>query len=343
MSHSTPLPLGKLPPDLLARILSRAPVSDPRVLLGPGVGLDCAVIDLGERLLVLKSDPITFATQEIGWYAVQISSNDIATTGAEPRWLLSTLLLPEGQTTPELVETIGDQLFRACQEMGISVVGGHTEVTYALPRPVLVATLIGEARRDELVTPRGAQPGDRLLLTKGVPIEAVAVLAREFPGRLEGLLAPEEVRQAQDFLYQPGISVYREARLACRAGRVSAMHDPTEGGLAGALWEMSEACGRALDFEPSAVYIPPLAQKVCRVFDLDPLACIASGALLLCAAPREAAAILRALHAEGIQASEIGAVGTEPGPAVRLPGGETLPRPGRDEIARVFEAPGAWQ
>jgi hydrogenase expression/formation protein HypE len=240
-----PLPLGKLPPELLARLLAKAPVNDPRVLLGPGIGLDCAVIDLGTQVLVFKSDPITFATDDIGWYAVQINANDVATTGADPRWMLATLLLPEKQTTPALAEKIFDQLVRAANDLQISVVGGHTEVTYGLNRPILVGTLIGEVQRENLVTPAAVQPGDRLLLTKGVPIEGTALLAREFPGRLRPALSEAEIETAAAYLYQPGISVVRDARIATRAGRVTAMHDPTEGGLASALWELAEASGRA--------------------------------------------------------------------------------------------------
>ncbi len=252
-----PLPVGKLPPDLLARLIARAPATDARVRLRPGPGLDCAVVDLGDRLLVVKSDPITFATDDIGWYLVQVNANDLATTGAVPRWLMLTMLLPEGASTPALVEQWAGQVYGACRELGIDVIGGHTEVTHGLARPILAATLIGEAQAQRLVTPRGAQPGDRLLLTKGVPIEATALLAREFPSRLEEHLSQAELSEAQAFLTRPGISVVRDAALAMQAGKVTAMHDPTEGGLAGALWELAEACGHGLWFNPGRVPLPP--------------------------------------------------------------------------------------
>lgn len=133
-----PLPVGKLPQDLLAAILARAPVSDPRVLLGPGIGLDCAVIDNGEHLTVYKSDPITFATDQIGYYLVQVNANDIATTGARPLWLLVTLLLPDQRATPELAGTIMAQVHAACRDLGVSVIGGHTEITAGLDRPIAI-------------------------------------------------------------------------------------------------------------------------------------------------------------------------------------------------------------
>src|SRR2546426_4919244 len=156
-----PLPVGKLPPDLLARLIARAPATDARVRLRPGPGLDCAVVDLGDRLLVFKSDPITFATEDIGWYLVQVNANDLATTGAVPRWLMLTMLLPEGASTPSQVERWAEQVYAACRDLGIDVIGGHTEVTHGLARPILAGTLVGEAQPQRLVTPRGAQPGDR--------------------------------------------------------------------------------------------------------------------------------------------------------------------------------------
>ena len=333
------LPVGKLPVELLAGLLGQAPIQDPRVVIGPGVGLDCAVVDVGDRLLVFKSDPITFASDEIGWYLVQVNANDIATTGARPCWLLVTLLLPEGQTTAELVEEISGQIHRACGEIGVSVIGGHTEITHGLARPIIVGTMIGEVARDRLVTPRGAVPGDRLLLTKGVPIEATAILAREFPERLAQDLSPAEVEQASNFLFDPGISVLRDAQIATQAGQVTAMHDPTEGGLAAALWELAQACGHSLIVEPAAVPVPSLSVRICKALNLDPLAAIASGALLLTAPAEQTSQIRRALEQEGIACAAIGAV--EAGPAAvwqkRTTGRQTWPRPARDEIARIYE------
>lgn len=340
------LPLGKLPVDLLASLLARAPIKDPRVLYGPGIGLDCAVIDLGERILVFKSDPITFASDDIGWYAVQVNANDVATTGATPRWMLATLLLPEASTSPELVEKIFEQVYRAAQALGISVVGGHTEITYDLRRPILIGTLIGEVGRDQLVTPDRVQPGDRLLLTKGVPIEGTALLAREFGDQLvragmagEPILDAAGLETARNFLFNPGISVVRDAQIATRVGRVHAMHDPTEGGLAGALWELADASRRRLVIDPRAVPVSPLAQRICSAFNADPLATIASGALLLAVQAEDTAVIQAALQADGITCAEIG--GVEDGPSgVWQTNGQVLPRPARDEIARIFEKAG---
>lgn len=339
MDDNTILPLGKLPPELLDRLIARVPTRDPRVVLGPGVGLDCAVLEAGPSLLVLKTEPITFVTDAIGWYALQIAANDIATTGAVPRWYLATLLLPERRTTPALVDEITAQVRAACEELNVIVIGGHTEITHGLDRPIMVGTLIGEVDREKLVTPRGARAGDLVLLTKGVPVEATAILAREFPARLAEEFTPDEIAQAQAYLYTPGMSVLRDAQIALAGGRVTAMHDPTEGGLAAALWEMAQASHATFCFDPSAVLVPQLAMRICQFFGLDPLATIASGALLFTTAPESAQDICTALETSGIACMQIGYV--EAGPAavysVGAQGRAPLPRPTRDEITRVYE------
>jgi hydrogenase expression/formation protein HypE len=332
------LPVGKLPPDLLAALLEHVPSGDPRVVLGPGPGLDCAVIDCGDRLMVCKSDPITFATDSIGYYLVHVNANDVATTGARPLWLMVTLLLPEHTTGRELAASIMAQVHEACGELRITVIGGHTEITAGLERPIAVGSMIGEVARDRLVTPRGAQPGDRVLVTKGVPIEATSVLAREFPQRLRGVLSAAEIAEAQRYLYSPGISVTRDACLALAAGRVTAMHDPTEGGIAAALWELAEASGRMLRVDSSSIPVPALARTVCSTFGIDPLCALASGALLLTAPATGSAAIAAALASRGIACADIGEVREGP-PVVEhrtSAGYEQWARPAADDLARVF-------
>jgi len=333
------IPPGKLPPEYLTKILANAPMVDPRVLLGPGIGLDCAVIDLGGTCLVFKSDPITFASDEIGWYVVQVNANDIATTGATPRWFLLTALLPERETTTSLVDEISEQVNEACRSLGLSLIGGHTEITQGIDRPILVGTMIGEVDRADLISPRGAFPGDRILLTKGVPIEGTAILARERPELLQGILTAAEIEQAAHFLYDPGISVVRDAQIATQAGTVTAMHDPTEGGLSSALWELAQACGHSLVVDPKAVQIPTISEKICHIFRINPLETIASGALLLTVPPEAVNPICQALQAEEIDCMEIGFVEAGPPRALQTTDEHPvrLPRPKRDEIARVFD------
>jgi len=328
-------PLGKLPADVLAALLAAHPSDDVRVIVGPRVGEDAAVLDLGEQYLVAKTDPITFAADAIGWYAVHVNANDIATTGASPAWFMAALLLPEGKTDRALVTAIFGQIYDACAEIGIALVGGHTEITHGIDRPIVVGTMLGLVAKDRLVSTGGAQPGDVLLLTKGVPVEGVAIIARECSERLTGQIPADVLARCANFLHTPGISVARDAAVAMAAGRVHAMHDPTEGGIATGLWEMALASGRQLFVDLSDVVLPE-GRALCEATGLDPLGVIASGALLMAVHPDDALTIQTTLAAEGILAYHIGRVKEgEPG-VVDITTGEPLWYPDRDEIAKLF-------
>jgi hydrogenase maturation factor len=294
---------------------------------------------MGERYLVVKSDPITFATDEIGWYVVHINANDLATMGARPRWLLMTLLLPEKKTDEAMVEEIFAQVSHACQELGVVLCGGHTEITYGLDRPIAVGLMLGEVEKADLVRTAGAQMGDDVILTKGIAIEGTAVLAREQAEVLTAQLGPELVLCGQRFLQDPGISVMHDAEIVCRTGRPHAMHDPTEGGVATGLWELAQASGQGLVVELEKIYLFPETAAFCRALDLDPLGTLASGALLVTAAPEDSSRMVDALISAGIRASVIGTVVEGPSSVwVKSADGLTsLPVFERDELARLFE------
>ena len=329
---------GKLPLELLSELLDRVGSDDPRVVLGPRPGEDAALIDMGDRYLVAKSDPITFATELIGWYLVQVNSNDLAVMGATPRWLLATVLLPEG-TRPDTVRAVFEQLREACSTLGVSLVGGHTEVTYGLPRPLAVGALLGEVDKEDVVLTAGARPGDAVVLTKGVAIEGTAILAREARDELvEAGLDAGMVDRASRLLFDPGISVVGDAAVARAAADVHSMHDPTEGGLATALREMCEAAGVGVVVDGDAVPVLPESRAVCRALGLDPLGLIASGALLATVSPEEAPALVAALERESIAAGVIGRVTVpEEGLSLRTEDGvRELPAFDRDELARFF-------
>ncbi len=335
-NDSRPLLPGKLPPELLASLLARLP-ADPRVVVGPRVGEDAAVIDFGDRYLVAKTDPITFATDQIGWYAVHVNANDLAAMGATPRWFMLTTLLPAGAADVGLVERIFTQVVAACAALDIALIGGHTEITTGIDRPLVTGVMLGEVAKDRLVTTAGARPGDDVLLTKGIPIEAVAIIAREKRAELLAHFDAAFLDRAAGFLTDPGISVLRDARIACAAGRVTAMHDPTEGGLATALWELAEAAGLRVEIDVDTWPICEEGARLCAHFGLDPLGAIASGALLLTVTPESTGAVMGALRAQGIAAFRLGSVRAgEPDVRVR---GVQLARPARDEIARLFEQP----
>ncbi|MEA3345935.1 MAG: AIR synthase family protein [Chloroflexota bacterium] len=332
------LPVGKLELEYLAQLLSKYIQEDNRVLAGPGIGEDATVIDFGDRYLVAKTDPITFATDEIGWYAVHVNANDIATAGAEPKWLLVTLLLPEGQADRALVEKIFSQLSEACKQIGVSLCGGHTEVTYNLDRPIVVGQMLGEVAPDRLVTSSGARTGDVIILTKGVAVEGTAIIAREKAPELADEYSAEFLDRCRNFLRDPGISILREARIAVRTARVQAMHDPTEGGLATGLWELAQASGVGLRIERAAIPILPETAALCSHYELNPLGIIASGSLLLALAPEDAQSVIAALRSEGIPAAVIGeAVPREEGLTLIMDGkAQELSRFEPDEIARLF-------
>ena len=261
---------GKLPIDVLGRMLDSVDLSDPRVILGPQPGEDAALIDFGDRYLVAKTDPITFATDLIGWYMVNVNANDIAVMGATPKWLLSTLLLPEG-TTEEQVSEVFQQLNRACSELDVALIGGHTEITYDLDRPLAIGAMLGEVKKETAVLSSGVQPGDALLLTKGVAIEGTSILAREAADVLiQAGIDRRLIDRAAGFLFDPGISVVRDARIARESGDVHAMHDPTEGGLSGGLYELAAASGMGLDVDYESIPALPECAAICDVLSIDP-------------------------------------------------------------------------
>lgn len=331
-----PLPIGKLPPKLLKDLVARLGSSGGRVVVGPGIGMDCAVIEFGDRYLVAKTDPITFTADQIGWYVVHVNANDIATTGARPAWLLVSAMFPAGKTAQGDVEAVFDDVVRACAAIDVKFVGGHTEITAGLDRPILTGTMLGEVARENLVTPRGARPGDVILLTKWVPIEATSILATAFADRLRDL--PEDLlRRGRSSITDPGISIVREAVAAADAGGVTAMHDPTEGGLAAGLWEMATAAGVSMLVQADAIPIPETARAICGKLALDPLACIASGALILTADPERSSRVLSAIQQLGVPAVEIGEVRSGAGVQLEADGEtEDLHWPEQDALAALF-------
>lgn len=332
------LDIGKLPADLLGKLLATASTTDPRVLLGPRVGADAAVIDMGDTVIVAKSDPVTFAAHRIGWYTVQVNANDIACLGATPKWFLATVLLPEG-AAPELAEEIFREVTDSCAELGVDLVGGHTEITYGLTRPIVSGHMLGEAKKEDVVWPGGARPGDSLLLTQGLAIEGTALLAREAPNALlDGGMSGADVAAAALLLESPGISVVYAAQTACSAVTVHAMHDPTEGGLATGLAEMASAAAVGVEVGADALQILPETQAICRTLGLDPLGLLASGALLVAMAPVDVEAVQTALIKEGIPSQVIGRV-TEASEGLRLRTADrlvALPTFPRDELARFM-------
>lgn len=333
-------PIGKLPAEDLERLLNRLPKSDdPRIVVGPGIGEDAAVISFDKTVLVAKSDPITFATDRIGWYAVHVNANDVATMGAIPKWFLATLLLPENTTTPQLIEQIFQGITDACADLNVTLCGGHTEITHGLTRPIVVGQMLGETNRENIVSASGTCVGDDILLTKGIAIEATALIAMEKSDELAAHYSATFLDHCRNYLLDPGISVVRDAQIAQAAGGVHAMHDPTEGGLASGLREMAAASGCGLVLEADSVCILSEAEALCNHYGIDPLGSIASGALLLTVDPNFTSRIIDALKQAGIPSARIGSVHPQETGCKMIRQGDTcdLPTFHRDEIGKVFE------
>jgi len=297
---------GKIPSDVLRRLVfNRLGVPTDRVLSGPGVGEDAAVIDMGDRVLVAKGDPITGAEGNIGWLSVHINANDIASTGARPLWFVCIALLPEGADESMLGGIMND-IHEACLEVGASLVGGHTETTPGLDRPILAGFMMGETQKETYVTTGGARPGDVIMLTKGAGIEGTAVIASDLGGHLKGKVDDHVVERGAAMVRW--ISVVPEAMKAVEAGSPNSLHDPTEGGVINGLWEMAEAAGVGLRVDEASIPIPDETRQICGALGVDPLRLLGSGALLITAQPGEAGKIMEALTKEGIRASVIGEV-----------------------------------
>ena len=333
---------GKFPPELLHRLLRGAPAADPAVLLGPGLGLDAAVLDLGGRRLVVKSDPVTMAADRIGWYAVQVNANDVACTGAAPRWFLATLLAPESFTEDQAAALFAE-VAAACRSLGVTLVGGHSEVTVGLTRPIVAGTMLGELPEGQrLIAARDAREGDSIIVTKGIAIEGTAGLARDYAGPLAAAgVSPAMIDRAAALLDAPGLSILAEARIAAGFASLNALHDVTEGGLITGLRELAAASGLGLAVEEDSIPILPETAEVCGALGLDPLGLLASGALLASLPALDAPRLLQALERAGIDAWEIGQMlAPEEGLVLFSRSGEERPLPEfrRDELARYLSA-----
>lgn len=299
-------PTGKVPVEWLRSIVfNRLGAPSSRVIKGPGVGEDAAILDMGDRVLAVAADPITGAVENIGRLMVHINANDIASCGVRPRWLLCIIMLPEG-SGPSLLEKIMGDIHSACCEVGVSLIGGHTETVPGLDRPILSGFMMGEAERDGYVTTSGALPGDLLIMTKSAGIEGTAVLARDLSWLLRGLVGDEILGRAEGMLSL--ISVVPEALRVMEAGGVHALHDPTEGGVLNGIWELAEASGMGVEIREASIPVAPETRAICEALSIDPLKLLGSGALLISADPRRAGGIISAVEGLGVKASVIGEV-----------------------------------
>ena len=299
-------PVGKLDYRLLEKLLNLNHIKDPRIIVGPRIGEDAAVIDFGKKYLVAKTDPITFTTHRIGWYAVNINANDIATMGAIPKWFLATLLLPEGKTNAKLATQIFRDIIKSTQKLNITLCGGHTEISYKIDRPIVIGHMLGEVEKDKLVVNAHAKPGDDLLLTKGIAIEGTAIIAREKAAVIRKKFDKKFLKRAQAFIDKPGLSVVADALLANKTAQIHAMHDPTEGGLATGILELAKASGTGVIIDAEKIPCYEETEQICKLFNIQPLGLIASGALLIALDPKDTKEVIAILAKNGILCNPIG-------------------------------------
>jgi hydrogenase maturation factor len=327
------LPIGKLSAALLGRLLDDIGPLPPEVLVGPAIGEDACAIEVEAGVLVAASDPITLTGADLGRAVITINANDIAVTGVRPRWFLATILLPAGTTESEL-EGLFSDMRRALSALGAVLVGGHTEVTDVVSDPVVVGHMIGLAQAGRIVRTSGVRPGDAVVQVGQAPIEGAAVLALEHAAVLAS--APRaSVQAAAAAMDDPGISVVEAAIAAAELG-ATAMHDPTEGGLAAALWELASAARVALRIDRDRIAWFSAGVDVCRAAGVDPWATLASGTLLAAFPQPGARDAVERLVAKGYDAVIIGVA--EPGEGVLDTSGRRIPWPDRDEVARLLAA-----
>jgi len=334
------LPFGKIPVDILKEVVFKnLGVKRREVVLGPAAGFDGAVIDIGDKSLIVSMDPITGAIERIGWLAVNINANDIATFGVEPAFFSSCILLPE-DADRKSVETICVQMDKAAKDLGMAIVGGHCEVTPGITNPIVIGCTMGVTEKGNYVTAGGAKLGDKLILTKSVGIEGTAILASDREKQLKKTIEVSVLEKAKKFFNQ--ISVVKEALLASKTGGVNAMHDPTEGGVTGGIHEMADASNLGVKILEEKIPIQPETVKICEFFQIDPLQLIASGSLLIAVNPNFADKVVKALEKNEIAAVVIGEFLSSPKKRFiifkdnRL---ENLVRPTSDHLWRALEKP----
>ena len=333
--------LGKLKHEYLAQLLSEIEIQDKRVVMGSKIGEDAAVIDIpGKNYLVAKTDPITFTTDEIGYYAVIVNVNDVVCTGAKPKWFQSTILLPDNLTTSTMIETIFRSIHNTCRSLGITVVGGHTEITPRLDRPIVIGSLIGEVEKDKLILTSGAEPGDALILTKGIFIEGTSIIGREKENELRAQDFDHDfIEKCKNYLYNPGISVLDEALLANKHFQIKSCHDPTEGGIYTGIAEMTIASNTGVMIEVDKINILTEPKILSKIFNLNVYNTLSSGTLLIAVNQEDSSDLIEILRKNKISAEKIGEFTTkDKGLIIKKKNGENEPLEysETDEITKLF-------
>jgi len=297
---------GKVPGEILEKyVFTRLGKKHPDLLLGPSVGQDASVIRFGDKVIIVSTDPITGSIEDIGWLAVHVNANDIATFGVAPKWFLNSIMLPPGYT-PEDLGRIMSQIDEAAKSLDIAVVGGHTEITEEIEKPIIAGFMLGETTEGEYVTSSGARPGDSIIMTKTIAIEGTSILASEGFDVLSQTLGEDIVNEAKRL--RNSISVVREGIAAFQTGSLTAMHDPTEGGLVGGLHEICDASGVGFRINSDQIPIHSSTQAICDMLKINALELISSGCMIMTCCSSQVETVTKAINAEGIGAAAIGTI-----------------------------------
>ena len=297
---------GKVPPELLESLVFKyLGKQDPDLILGPSIGQDASLLRIGDQVLVASTDPITGSIEDVGWLAVHVNANDVATFGVPPRWFLTSIMLPESCSTSDL-ERITSQIGEAADSLDISVVGGHTEITEGLDRPIIAGFMLGITREGEYVTSSGAKAGDAIILTKAVGIEGTAILATEGASSLSKNLPAKTLIEAQKL--RSHISVVTEGLAAFTTGYVTAMHDPTEGGLSGGIHELCDASEVGFEISLDNIPVHPATKAVCDALNVNVMELISSGCMVITCDSSHSSDVIQAIESKGVQASIIGEI-----------------------------------
>ena len=299
------LKTGKLDSDLLKKIvIDNITYKRSEVLTRAGVGEDCAVIDFGPYECVMSTDPITAAVNEIGRLAIHISCNDVASNGVEPLGILLAVLLPPG-TTEEDISMIMKQAAEAAAQCGVEIIGGHTEITEAVNKPIIVSTAVGRGRKWQSASAEKIRVGDAILMTKSAGLEGTGIIASDFRDELRRFLTEDEIRRAEDLLKD--VSVIKEGIIAGEVG-TNGMHDVTEGGILGAVWEMCQIAGVGAEVWGDAIPVEEVTRKICQYYGIDYLRLISSGSMVIMASPDKKEEIVKRLEATGVSVHTIGKI-----------------------------------
>lgn len=299
------LKIGKLDSDVLQSIvIDKIKFKRPEVKTRAGIGEDCAVIDYGKYECVISTDPITADVKDIGKLSIHISCNDIASNGIEPLGITLAVMLPVG-TTENDVSVIMTQAGQAAEECGVEIIGGHTEITDAVRKPVIVSTAFGRGLAGASQRAQDMKPGDMILMTKTAGLEGTGIIASDYELQLSDVLTSEEIRRAKDLLHD--VSVVPEG-VACGKIGTSGMHDVTEGGILGAVWEMCHIAGLGCEVEVGSIPVEPVTEKIATHYGIDYLRLISSGSMLIVAPVSRACRIVTALDAMHIKCSAIGKI-----------------------------------